>query len=81
MILFWLHKEELALSVVSLSPEAVGSLVSIMIISAVQEKRKACGKCIRGILCHGCNAGLGNLRDDLNLLRLAVKYLEKYEFI
>ena len=34
-----------------------------------------CGKCIRGILCHQCNAGIGFLRDDPNLCERAASYL------
>lgn len=30
----------------------------------------------RGILCHGCNVGLGNYRDDPAILRSAIAYLE-----
>lgn len=31
---------------------------------------------IRGLLCRHCNVGIGNLKDDPNLLRSAVMYLE-----
>ena len=37
---------------------------------------QTCGKCIRGILCVNCNAGLGNFMDDADLMRLAIDYLE-----
>lgn len=32
---------------------------------------------IRGLLCRGCNLGLGNFKDSIDLLRLAAKYLTK----
>ncbi len=32
---------------------------------------------IRGILCYLCNQGLGHLKDDPELLRVAISYLEK----
>lgn len=31
---------------------------------------------VRGLLCHNCNIGLGNLKDSKHLLLLAIKYLE-----
>jgi hypothetical protein len=36
---------------------------------------------IRGILCTDCNMGVGNLKDDLDLLYKAVAYLERYTLI
>lgn len=38
---------------------------------------KTCGKCIRGLLCKRCNAGLGMFRDSPELLAAAVRYLEE----
>lgn len=39
----------------------------------------ACGNCIRGVLCQGCNAGLGLLRDNPEILRAAIDYLATHK--
>ena len=31
---------------------------------------------VRGLLCGNCNSGIGNLRDDIGLLKRAIQYLE-----
>lgn len=31
---------------------------------------------IRGLLCNACNKGLGMFKDDINLLKAAIKWLE-----
>lgn len=37
--------------------------------------RKACGKCVRGLLCRECNTGLGKFKDSMVLLESAVSYV------
>ena len=53
------------------------------IICKIKSKRNLCvdhdhktGE-IRGLLCLGCNTGLGNFKDNVNILSAAIKYLNK----
>jgi hypothetical protein len=39
---------------------------------------KKCGKCVRGLLCTRCNAGLGMLGDNVQRLISAINYLKSY---
>jgi transcription elongation factor Elf1 len=34
---------------------------------------------IRGLLCASCNAGVGMFKDNIDLLKSAIKYLEEYK--
>jgi hypothetical protein len=34
-----------------------------------------CAECFRGLLCHNCNVGLGNFKDDPALLARGIRYL------
>ena len=36
---------------------------------------------IRGLLCHNCNAGLGLFKDDIQVLKTAITYLEKHSHV
>lgn len=38
--------------------------------------RRSCGKCVRGVLCHRCNQGLGLFRDNPAYLEAAADYLK-----
>ncbi len=33
---------------------------------------------VRGLLCNQCNVGLGNLKDDIQVLQSAIEYLKSY---
>lgn len=37
----------------------------------------SCGKCIRGLLCNGCNTALGGVQDNVDTLKNLVRYLNE----
>jgi hypothetical protein len=39
--------------------------------------KKACGNCVRGLLCSNCNHGLGSFKDSLERLEAAIAYLKR----
>ncbi len=41
--------------------------------------KKSCGKCIRGILCQGCNTIIGLAGDSILILSNAIEYLKGYQ--
>lgn len=41
--------------------------------------KKACPKCIRGLLCYHCNVGLGSFHDSPLLLEQAASYLRSHK--
>lgn len=39
---------------------------------------QSCGRCVRGVLCSDCNTAIGMAKDDPEILRAAVNYLERW---
>lgn len=39
----------------------------------------SCGKCVRGILCNGCNSALGFIRDSIDTAENLVVYLKTHQ--
>lgn len=37
---------------------------------------KSCGKCVRGLLCYSCNSLLGYAKDNTEILKAAIQYLD-----
>src|SRR5579863_9721028 len=42
-------------------------------------KLKSCDKCRRGLLCEGCNIGLGMLQESPEILSNAIQYVNQYK--
>lgn len=40
--------------------------------------RRSCGKCIRALLCNPCNYGLAGFKDDVDILKRAIEYIEEW---
>lgn len=40
--------------------------------------QKTCGRCVRQLLCNRCNLMLGHAKDNIETLKNAIKYLEKF---
>lgn len=43
------------------------------------DRQKSCGKCVRGLLCVGCNTTLGHFKDSKIILNNAKNYLMSEE--
>lgn len=43
------------------------------------DRGTSCGKCVRGLLCALCNHGIGSMKDNVDILRKAIEYLEQYQ--
>lgn len=40
--------------------------------------KNSCGNCIRGLICFSCNTALGNMKDSVEKLQLAIDYLNSW---
>lgn len=47
--------------------------------SCCDTQASSCGRCVRGVLCHGCNTALGNVKDSKARLAQLIAYLERFE--
>lgn len=58
-------------------PDSLGRIFHIDHNHECCPSSKSCGKCIRGLLCHKCNSGIGFLNDSIENLKSAIIYLRK----
>lgn len=42
--------------------------------------QRSCGRCVRGLLCHHCNIGVGVFRDKPDLMRAAIEYITRWRW-
>ena len=59
------------------TPEENGRYLAIDHDHSCCPGKRSCGKCVRGLLCIACNAGIGNFKDSTELLHAAVAYLRR----
>jgi len=64
--------------------EKQNSVCSICKLTNKSDRRLSVDHChttgnVRGLLCDTCNTALGKFRDNIDLLKEAIKYLKKYE--
>lgn len=56
-------------------PQTPGRAFAVDHDHACCSGERSCGKCVRGLLCQGCNLALGGMQDDPERLRAAAEYL------
>jgi hypothetical protein len=39
----------------------------------------SCGKCVRGILCNGCNTAIGLMKDQEHIISSALNYVKSFK--
>ena len=44
--------------------------------SCCSERKRSCGKCIRGLLCSNCNRGIGHLMEDIVIMERSIQYVK-----
>lgn len=47
--------------------------------SCCNQNNVGCNKCVRGIVCGGCNRGLGHFKDNIISMQNAITYLKLYQ--
>lgn len=68
--------EQHGVCAICLDPPSEGDYLHVDHDHACCPGKSSCSKCIRGLLCRGCNTGLGHLRDNVDNMRRAIRYLE-----
>lgn len=72
-----LEKEQNGICAICKNPESKKRRLSVDHDHSCCPGTDSCGKCIRGLLCSNCNTTLGLVKDSVETLKSAIKYLEK----
>lgn len=72
-----LEKSQNSLCKICKQPETLKKRLSVDHDHGCCEGSKSCGKCVRGLLCFRCNAVLGQIKDNEEILQSMLDYLKK----
>jgi hypothetical protein len=76
-----MHDAQLGRCATCLLPLAEVTQVCVDHDHACCPGKQSCGKCLRKILCSSCNFALGHAKDNPEILRRMISYLEEHSLV